>query len=352
MNVLGIGVLFSRGRGIDALRRALIAGWQEPACVTIKDRTVPVYRVDLERIRDKTVLRKLRRSDKLSKMAVLAATDAVADSGLGEGEKRMMGVIVATAFGAHVTTFEFLDGIIDFGEAAVSPTVFSNSVHNAAASYISSSLGIQGPTITVTRFFFSFQAALQLADAWLREGRVEHVLVGAVDSFGEVMGYISGSRLRLAPDGKIRPFRLNSGAAVPGEGAAFFLLGKKDPDRAYCRISEIGIGDGPVSDNSDLDIVDADGMIPNESVYIPSPDRGTRLAAYSPVYGSMMTGSAFSVAAGALMLKGGFFFPNPASENPHGLNINIEQGDSSVDFIRCIRYNCRGEKSIIQMRRI
>ncbi len=354
MNVLGIGVLFSGGRGIDALRQALTAGWREPTCMTIKGRTVPVYRVDLERIQDKTVLKKLRRSDKLSKMAVLAATDALADSGLAEEGKKRMGVIVATAFGAHVTTFEFLDGIIDFGEAAVSPTVFSNSVHNAAASYISSVLGIQGPTLTVTQFFFSFHAALQLADAWLREGRVDHVLVGAADQFGEVMGYIAGSELKLARDGKIRPFSLKAGAAVPGEGAAFFLLGRKNPDRAYCRISEIQTGRGPTSDSDDpdLDILDADGMIPDESVYIPSADGGRRMAAYAPVYGSMMTGSAFSFAAAALMLKGRVLFANPVVENGHGLNIVTEHGDSSVDFIRCIRYNCRGEKSTIHARRI
>ncbi len=353
MNVLGIGVIFSGGRGIDALRQALTAGWREPASTMIKGRTVPVYRVDLERIQDKTVLKKLRRSDKLSKMAVMAAIDALADSGLAEEGKKRMGVIVATAFGAHVTTFEFLDGIIDFGEAAVSPTVFSNSVHNAAASYISSVLDIQGPTLTVTQFFFSFHAALQLAAAWLREGRVEHVLVGAVDSFGEVMGYIADSELKLARDGKIRPFS-KAGAAVPGEGAAFFLFGRGKPDRAYCRVSEIQTGRGPTpdSDDPDLEILDADGIIPDESVYIQSTDGETSVAAYSPIYGSMMTGSAFSLAAAALMLKGRVLFANPVLENECGLNIVTEHGDSSVDFIRCIRYNCRGEKSTIHVRRV
>jgi 3-oxoacyl-[acyl-carrier-protein] synthase II len=309
--------------------------------------------VDLELIQDKAVLKRLRRSDKLSKMAVLAATDAVTDSGLGDEEKKRLGVIVATAFGAHVTTFEFLDGILDFGEAAVSPTIFSNSVHNAAASYISTALGIQGPTLTVTRFFFSFQAALQLAGAWLREGRVKHVLVGAADQVGDVMGYIAGSKLTLAPDGKIRPFQLKHGVAVPGEGAAFFLMGNEDSERAYCRVSGTHFGDdagGP--DGSDLDILDADGMVPDESVYSLSPASGTRIAAYSPVYGSMMTGSAFSLAAGALILKDRVCFPNPVLDNPHGLNIIRKPVDSSVDFIRCIRYNCSREKSIIRLRRI
>src|SRR5574337_325348 len=105
MNILGIGVLFTGGRGIGSFRQALLNGWREPAPVAIRGRTVPVYSVSLERIQDKAILKKLRRSDKLSKMAVLAATDAIADSGLGEQETKRLGVIVATAFGAHVTTF-------------------------------------------------------------------------------------------------------------------------------------------------------------------------------------------------------------------------------------------------------
>jgi 3-oxoacyl-[acyl-carrier-protein] synthase II len=352
MNILGIGILFGRGRGVESYRQALEAGWQEPAVVSVKDRKLPVYQVDLERVQDKAVLKKLRRSDKLSKMAVLAAADAFADSRLGAEEKKKMGVIVATAFGAHVTTFDFLDGILDFGEAAVSPTVFSNSVHNAAASYISTTLEIQGPTLTVTRFFFSFHAALQLADAWLREGRVEHVLVGAVDQFGEVMGYIVDSKLILAADGKIRPFQFKPAAAVPGEGAAFFVVSRGGSDRTYCRVVDIRFGDdqgGPA--RPDLDVLDADGMLTDESVYLADLDSRTPVAAYSPLYGSMMIGSAFSCAAGALMLQGQKSFSNPVLENPQGLGIVRETEDSPVEFIRCIRYNCYGEKAAVYLRK-
>lgn len=349
MIVQGIGILFCRGRGIGSFQRALTTGWQAPSLVTIKDRSLPAYQVDLDRIEDKAILKKLRRSDKLSKMAVLAASDALSDSGLGEDGKKKMGVIVATAFGAHVTTFDFLDGVLDFGEAAVSPTVFSNSVHNAAASYISTALGIQGPTLTVTQFFFPFQTALQLADAWLREGRVEYVLVGAVDQYGDVMGYITGSKLALAQDGKIRPFNRKPAGAVPGEGAVFFLMSRKESDRAYCGVSDVRFGgDGG---RPDLDILDADGMLPDESAYVSSLAPGTPAAAYSPVYGTMMIGSAFSCAAGALTLRERKTFPNPVSDNPRGLNILQADADYPVEFIRCIRYNCYGDKAVISLKK-
>ncbi len=342
MKIMGMGTVFSGGRGLDEFQLALKDGWREPASVTVGKSCVPAHLVDLERIQDKAVLKKLRRSDKLSKMAVLAATDAVLDSGLGDEERKKMGVIVATAFGAHVTTFEFLDGILDFGETAVSPTVFSNSVHNAAASYISSVLGIQGPTLTVTRFFFSFHAALQLADAWLREERLAHVLVGAVDQFGDVMGYIAQNRLNLAQCGNIRP---GAGTAIPGEGAAFFVVSLNGPGKGYCSISDIRFGrDHNAAPGKGFTIIDADGLVPDQSAYDTISAGENPAAAFWPVYGSMMAGSAFSVAAASLMIRNQTRFPTAAVTGQ-----NREPADSSVDFVRCIRYNCSNYGSSIDI---
>ena len=87
-----------------------------------------------------------------------------------------------------MTTFDFLNDILDYGDTSVSPTTFSNSVHNAAASYVSLCLNIRGPTMTVTQFRFSFPAALQLAMAWLEQGRCDYALVGAADQYGDVLG--------------------------------------------------------------------------------------------------------------------------------------------------------------------
>jgi 3-oxoacyl-[acyl-carrier-protein] synthase II len=348
MNLIGMGLLCSRGRGVEAFRQALTDGWQEPSSISFKGRTLPVHLVDMEKTQDKTVLKKLRRADKLSKMAVLAAMDAVADSGLGDAEQKRLGVIVATAFGAHVTTFEFLDGILDYGEAAVSPTVFSNSVHNAAASYISSVLGIQGPTLTVTRFFFPVQAALQLADAWLREGRMDHVLVGAVDQLGEVMAYIMEAKLGIARDGKIRPFLQGSGA-VPGEGAAFFVLSREHADRAYCKMPAVRFETGKASEEkADLDVLDLDGL----SGGLSGRSGGTPAAAYAPVYGTMMIGSAFSIAAGSLMLRHQMLYATPVQDNPTGVPIISTTGPAGITTVRCAGLDCQGLRSVVVLERV
>ena len=86
MNITGIGTVFTRGRGINNFEAALIEGWvpplQQPYSL-LPDKSLPVYTVNKEYLVDKKLLKKTRRADKFSKMAVLAACDAVTDSGLG-----------------------------------------------------------------------------------------------------------------------------------------------------------------------------------------------------------------------------------------------------------------------------
>lgn len=356
MNILGTGIIFSRGMGVSALESALRDGWQQPVALAAPGAqgiTRPVYQVDLDAVTDRTLLKKLRRADKLSKMSVLAAADALADSGIADITSKRIGIILATAFGAQVTTFEFLDGILDYGDAAVSPTTFSNSVHNAAASYISSSLNIQGPTLTVTQFRFSFQSALQLARTWLQQGRCDYLLVGAVDQYGDVLGYVADEKLHTATDGKIKPFAFKPTCQVPGEGALFFLLGNDRTETAYCSLDAVHSGDDPDGAQPvDLNIIDADGMLPDESAYLSSLSADIMTAAYAPIFGSMMIGGAFNLAVAALMLKQQTLYAAPVLDNPHALRLVNETGPAQISSIRSIGCNCFGEKSGVYLARM
>lgn len=220
MKILGTGLICARGRGKDAAT----AEWQAPDFIDVpfRNEPFPIYAVSAETLKDRSVLGGMRRADRFSKMATLAAHDAVADSGVEFENPEQVGIIFATAFGPHNTTFRFQDDIIDYGDAGVSPTIFSNSVHNAAVSYISLALGIKGPTWTVTGFRDPFGQAALLAQVWLDEGRCDSVLLGGGDECGTVMEYIVSQKLPVAIDGNVRLD--DPPAYVPGEGAAFFLL--------------------------------------------------------------------------------------------------------------------------------
>jgi 3-oxoacyl-[acyl-carrier-protein] synthase II len=353
MNILGIGTVFAGGFGIGDFEIALCQGRQGPSHIDAKWATggkTAVYQVNLEAVPDKSLIKKIRRSDKLSKMAVLAAAGALADSGIGDIPPNL-GIILATGFGAHVTTFGFLDDILDYGDGAVSPTTFSNSVHNAAASYVASSFDIKGPTLTVTQFRFSFQSALQLAKTWIDQGRCGYVLVGAADQYGDVLGYVSDRKLTTARDGMIKPFTFNPTCQAPGEGAVFFLLGEEHREKSYCAVQSIFVNDVEAPGTADVAIIDADGLLADESAYRQMLSADTPVTAYSPLFGSMMTGSAFNVAAGALMLKRQMLYAAPVQDNPHGLRLLTESKPARIESIRCLGCGCNGEKAEIMLLR-
>jgi 3-oxoacyl-[acyl-carrier-protein] synthase II len=350
MEILGIGTIFSGGRGIAALEHALQGNWQPPGIS--ESPLVPGglahAAISPESLTDKAVLGgPLRRADRFSRMAVLAAADALAAAGpIAPGTR--IGLIVGTAFGPHVTTFKFLDEILDHGDPGVSPTVFSHSVHNVAAAYIGLATGVRGPAATVTHFNFAFHHALLLADSWLRENRCELVLAGAVDELGPVLEHVCSRKLTLARDGRIRPF-LESRLAgvVPGEGAAFFLLGH--PRGAGVRIRCLQAGGRTMPPPADLTILEEDGLTGGETAWATGFGN-RRLAAYAPIYGSQpAAGSAFSCAIAAQMLKTGSEFASPVPENPGGLVPGSGLPSGQAQRMVSCRFDCAGETGAIEL---
>ena len=357
MNIAGLGIVCSRGRGVAALEQALEQGWVPPSGVEVRGLpagSLPVYAVAAETMNDKAVLSKARRADRFTRMAVLAASDALQDSGLGSSlDKARLGVIVGTAFGPHVTTFSFLDGILDFGDGAVSPTAFSHAVHNAAASYIAMTLDVRGPTLTATHFYFAFHQAVLLAQMWLDQRRCDAVLVGVTDELGTVMEYACGRMLTPAADGRIKPFAFSATPeVVPGEGSVFFLLTRDAVGAGYGRVVNEAQDFSPrASTTGALQVLDACGMAKDERAYGRIAVPGQLMAGYAPIFGSLMTGSAFSAAAGALMLKRQKQFACPVQDNPHGMMICRETAPVELRDVYCTRLDCAGRPATLHLTR-
>ncbi|VAX38167.1 hypothetical protein MNBD_UNCLBAC01-591 [hydrothermal vent metagenome] len=330
MNIIGIGQVSSRGRGVESFKDALEEGAVAPSLEKFSkfsEKSIPVYSIDDTLLKDKHVLSKARRADRFSKIATLAAWDAVHDGGSLESIKdESLGIIVATAFGPHKATFNFLDNILDYGESGVSPTIFSHSVHNAAASYIAAALDKKGPILTITDFCFSFHQALILADSWLDQGRCKNVLVGTVDELSSAMKYICTRKLNM-----------DDSQTVLGEGSVFFLLTKDDSKKRYCEINQVDVSEKNIVESTpDFYIFENDGMINNQTAY-KSFDIGRAFVFNCvPIVGGLMTASSFHCMAGAIMLKNQKNYSHPV--NP----INIEK-------IQCVKFGCKLEKAIINL---
>ena len=126
-----------------------------------------------------------RRANRFSKLALLAARVVE-----GRPEVERLGLIVGTALGPHESTSQVHNDMMDFGDAGVSPTAFSHSVHNVAAAYVAQALGICGPCLTVTDFEGVAERCRLLARCWLAEDVCDGVLVVVVDEAGFVFDRI------------------------------------------------------------------------------------------------------------------------------------------------------------------
>jgi 3-oxoacyl-[acyl-carrier-protein] synthase II len=127
-------------------------------------------------------------------------------------------------------------------------------------------------------------------------------------------------------------------------------LSNVNEGNVYCVVNAVHTGDDPDSGKSvDINIIDADGMLPDESAYRSSLSADIPTAAYSPLFGSMMIGSAFNAAAGALMLKRQTHYAVPVPDNPHGIRLLTESGSSHIKSIRCIGINCYADRSVIYL---
>jgi 3-oxoacyl-[acyl-carrier-protein] synthase II len=306
MAVKGIGVAGGFGTGVAdfaaALERGAVPAGSLRVATGDSERELPALRAKAEGLDEFIPKRALRRVDNYSKLGLLGASLALRDAGWSGADLDRVGLIIASGYGATATTFAFLDSIIADGDICASPTHFANSVHNAAAANISMLLGARGPSLTVSQYELSVPSALITAQCWLAEGRVDAVLVGAIDEVSELVGY-----LKLRGCSGFGPAGAES--AILGEGAAFLLLTRAEDAPAYCHIDAVEMGalfaGTPALPPDALIICDADAGREIASRWPSLLHESASTACYTALYGSMPAGAAFDLAAAALVLQRG-----------------------------------------------
>lgn len=320
ITVQGIGVVGGVGTGVAEMRQTLLSGKSRRSSILLNNcgepLELPAFRADTSRLKDFVPLKALRRIDNFSKIGLLGAYLALEDAGIpAEGGQAQLGVVIASGYGATGITFSFLDSFINDGDICASPTYFANSVHNSAAANISIMLGATGPSTTVSQFHHSVPSALQTAWLWLAEGRVDRVLFGAVEELSELIGYAWYRQRGKTEEPEMTPLRNGGESAVPGEGAVFFLLSRREEaQEGYCTLERVITGrdlkPGFLNSPQDLLVIGTDGRREKWADYAALAEKAN-IACFTPLYGSMPAGPAFDMAIAALMLKEGRGFATP-----------------------------------------
>jgi len=325
--IRGAGVVGGFGCGLsrleDAIRRHPAPDSDPAAAGAIAEvPAVPALTVKTDLLDRLIPPRTLRRVDHYTRMAILASRLALEDAGMANGLPENTGLIVATGMGPTANTLDLQAADVADADLALSPILFSNSVQNAAAAYISMLLKIRGPSLSINQYEMAVPLAFQTAIDWLEEGRTETVLVGSIDCFSKALHAASLN---------CRDFNNGAGGqrAIPvGEGSAFFILtrpGVQDNRHPFVRHILMGgasrqdgapIPNMPILHNGNGKSTDFMGQIPAH-------------ANFAHLYGTFPTSMGMDVAAALLLLR-----------TEQLLSLSLPQFDGGPAFHKNPRIGC------------
>ncbi len=172
--------------------------------------------------------RRFRRAANISKYALVAVNQAIADAGIvpaaWKGEE--IGVVVGVTHGAINLTREFHSGFVKDGALSASPSLFSDSVLNAPAGNISIALGIKGAAHTVVGDSGAGINAVEFGLKVMKNMGLSVCIVAGAEELDPIVAQVYKGFGLLSPDG-IRPFITPPSGFVPGEGAAGIVIETK-----------------------------------------------------------------------------------------------------------------------------
>jgi 3-oxoacyl-[acyl-carrier-protein] synthase II len=257
--VTGLGAVTPLGNTKDEFWRRLSAGESGVGPITVFDATdfstrfaAEVKDFDPDALLGK---REAKRMDRFSQMAVVAAKEAIEDSGLNLSEPGLLessGAVVATGIGGILTFWASSDKANRDGTwTKVTPFFIPMLMANAASAQISMAYGLRGPLFAISSACASGNDAIVTAYNYIINGDAPMMVAGgseATISPLAVGGFCSMKAMSTRnddPQRASRPFDKERDGFVLGEGAGILVLeeyehAKARGARIYCEVLGYG----------------------------------------------------------------------------------------------------------------
>jgi nodulation protein E len=201
--------------------------------------------------------------DRVSQFSIVAAKQAIAQSGLSfEGElSERAATIIGTGVGGQTTVDESFRRLYEDKQPRVYPLTIPKLMPNAPASQVSMHCGLRGPAFGVVSACASGTHAIGLCYQMVRSGAVQCAVSGGVEA-AMTLGAIKGwEAMRVMAPDKCRPFSRDRKGMIIGEGAAAAVLETEEDARKRGAdiLAEI-VGFGMSADAKDITAPDVNGM--------------------------------------------------------------------------------------------
>jgi nodulation protein E len=164
--------------------------------------------------------------DRFAQFAVIAAREAVRDSGIEwTAELRERAAIVTgSCVGGQNTMDEGFQNLYLQHKPRVNPLTIPRTMANAGASHISIETGICGPSYTISTACSSSNHAIGQAFWLVRSGAVEAAIAGGSEAPFSLGNMKAWEAMRVVAPDTCRPFSKTRRGMVLGEGGAMLVL--------------------------------------------------------------------------------------------------------------------------------
>ena len=224
-------------------------------------------------------LKEIRRLDRFSQFALVAADEALTQAGWGEElpyDPTRIGCILATGIGGIETVETQHDVMRDRGAKMVSPLGIPQYMPNAGAAAISMKYGLRGQMYGIVSACSSGAHAVGSACRIIQYGDAEAVVAGGAEATLTAFGFACFNSMQaLSPTGISRPFDALRDGFVMGEGAGALIL--EEASAAEARgatiLGEV-VGYGSTSDAYHLTAPDPGGEPAAKAIELALADAG------------------------------------------------------------------------------
>jgi nodulation protein E len=228
--VTGLGVICALGNNTSETWNAVCEN---------RSGIAPIHSIDLSRLRFRNGAQvpgydpsthfeatRIRLLDPFSQFAIVAAREALQDSGitLTPALCEKAAIVTGSGMGGQSTQDAGFKNLYQPDPARVDPRIIPRAMANAGASQISMEFGITGPAYTISTACCSSNHAIGQAFWMVRHGIVDLAFAGGSEapfSFGVLKAW---EALRVISPDTCRPFSKDRRGLILGEGGAMLIL--------------------------------------------------------------------------------------------------------------------------------
>ncbi|RUM50904.1 MAG: beta-ketoacyl-[acyl-carrier-protein] synthase II [Hydrogenothermus sp.] len=232
--------------GIDVIKRFDPYAYKLPVVIAGE-----VKNIDYTKYLDK---KDAKRMSDFVKFAVVAAKEAIADSGLelDKIDLTRAGVIVGTGIGGLRDIEDQQTLLLEKGARRVSPFFIPSGISNMASGYISIEFGFKGPNTCVVTACATGTHSIGDAFKIIQRGDADIMIAGGTESAITPLGIAGFANMKALstrndePQKASRPFDAERNGFVMGEGAGILILeelehAKKRGAKIYAEVVGYGL---------------------------------------------------------------------------------------------------------------